>query len=85
MMVVVAPTFEDLRYLAKTILDRDGVQRVACDPVAEVIKDVYGGVRRYERDWKPQGGDEYSAYRADKITADAAGRNTEIGTDCCSD
>ena len=32
-----------------------------------------------------QSGDEYSAYRADKITADAAGRNTEIGTDCCSD
>ena len=85
MMVVVAPTFEDLRYLAKTILDQDGVQRIACDPVAEVIKDVYGGVRRYDRDWKPQSGDEYSAYRADKITADAAGRNTETGTDCCSD
>lgn len=58
MMVVVTPSSEDLRYMANVIARQDGVLHVICNAVSEVIKDVYGGVRRYEEKWEPQPGNE---------------------------
>lgn len=56
MMVVVTPSSGDLRYMANVIAKQEGVVHVTCDAVSEVIKDVYGGVRRYEEQWIPQSG-----------------------------
>ena len=56
LMVVVTPSSGDLRYMANVIAKQDGVVHVTCDAVSEVIKDVYGGVRRYEEQWIPQSG-----------------------------
>ena len=61
LMVVSTPSSEDLRYMANVIAKQEGVVKVTCDAVSEVIKDVYGGVRRYEENWEPQRGDEYEA------------------------
>ena len=58
LMVVVTPSSGDLRYMANVIAKQDGVVHVTCDAVSEVIKDVYGGVRRYEEKWEPQPGNE---------------------------
>ena len=61
MMIVATPSSEDLRYMANVIAKQEGVIKVTCDAVSEVIKDVYGGVRRYEENWEPQRGNEYEA------------------------
>lgn len=61
MMIVATPSSEDLRYMANVISKQEGVIKVTCDAVSEVIKDVYGGVRRYEENWEPQRGNEYEA------------------------
>ena len=56
MMIAVTESAEDLRYLARIIAKHDGVTELRVNAVAEVIKDVYGGVRRYDEYWKSQNG-----------------------------
>ena len=60
LMIVHTPTLEALRYMANTIARQDGVIKVTVDIAAEIVKDVYGGVRRYESEWEPQAGNEGS-------------------------
>ena len=48
LMVVVTRSSEDLRYLARTIAKQDGVTEIRLNAVAEVIKDVYGHINKYE-------------------------------------
>jgi hypothetical protein len=74
-MIAVAPSLQDLRYMANVIVKQDGVIKVTVNVAAEVIKDVYGGVRRYENEWIPQTGNADSS-------ANAGGRrklNTNTG------
>ena len=72
MMIVATPSSEDLRYMANVIAKQEGVIKVTCDAVSEVIKDVYGGVRRYENEWIPQTGNADSSADADS-SANAGG------------
>ncbi len=77
LLVAVTPTPEELRYLANVVAKQDGIVKVTCDVVSEVIKDVYGGVRRYESEWEPQRGDEYLVFKGN---ADGAGSNEPDGS-----
>jgi len=72
LMIAVAPSLQDLRYMANVIVKQDGVIKVTVNVAAEVIKDVYGGVRRYENEWIPQTGNADSSADADS-SANAGG------------
>ena len=50
-MIAVADSVHDLNYLAKMIQKQfgDGISYIKCRVVEEIIKDVYGGIRKYER------------------------------------
>ena len=47
LMTVVTPSGGDLKYLANVLSKQKGVVKVSCDAVAEIVKDVYAGIRKY--------------------------------------
>ncbi len=56
-IVAVSDSIRDLKYLAKMIFKKcgDNIEKMECNAVTEIIKDVYGGIK-YERRQK-QGSD----------------------------